>query len=531
MKNIRVFLIFLAAALFYLLFNSHIPITDPVEGNYALTAKEMLTSGDWLSPRIYGQFWYDKPAMIYWLILISYKLFGVNEFAARFPPAIFSAFSVAFLYWFADRIYNRRVALWSAVVLATSLEYWILAKLVITDAVLFFFTSVSMAAYYLGLLGQGRKWYFVAYSAVALAVLTKGPVGIVLPGLTIFVYSAVTRRWELLRDLFKISRLVVFFLVAAPWYLYMYKMHGSVFIDTFFGLHNYIRATVSEHPQYNVFYYYLVLFPVMLLPWTGIFLRMAVKLIKEIRSEHILYLLIWAAVIIVFYTAMATKYPTYVFPAVFPVAILMGRHLESMLCSGGRKQWLWLTIPALMLFTIMGTGVRILSPTQDWKLVYAILAISFIAILVVQYKSSGSQILRSVTASTVIVILLLNSQVFPYYADTRSAKRIAEQLPETKATVAAYGDYPTSAVFYSGYRLPELVNNSGGLVPKGAWAGKYTMPRETVGDFARKTHHNKDTYIIVKHAQLKEFQKTILVKEFVPVFTHAEFILFKGKYN
>ena len=141
MKNsFSVAVVFAAAFVFFLLFNGNISVTDPVESNYALTAKEMLLSGDWLSPRIYGQFWFDKPIMIYWLIAVSYGVFGVNEFAARFPAALFAAASVAWVYWFGGKLYaSQRTAFFSALVLATSLEFWILSRMIITDAVLFFF--------------------------------------------------------------------------------------------------------------------------------------------------------------------------------------------------------------------------------------------------------------------------------------------------------------------------------------------------------------------------------------------------------
>ena len=93
-------LIFFVCLGFFAFANSQLAITDPVESNYALTAMEMVQSGNWLSPQIYHQFWYDKPIMIYWLIAISYTIFGFGEFAARFPSAFFSALTVAFLYQF-----------------------------------------------------------------------------------------------------------------------------------------------------------------------------------------------------------------------------------------------------------------------------------------------------------------------------------------------------------------------------------------------------------------------------------------------
>ena len=89
---------FLIAFAMFAIGNGSLPITDPVESNYALTAKEMVMSGDWLSPQIYHEYWYDKPIMIYWLIALSYKIFGFSDFAARFPAALFGALSVGFFY-------------------------------------------------------------------------------------------------------------------------------------------------------------------------------------------------------------------------------------------------------------------------------------------------------------------------------------------------------------------------------------------------------------------------------------------------
>ena len=302
-KRMTAILVFFAALIFYLGFNAYIPVTDPVESNYALTAKEMLLSDDWLSPRIYGHYWFDKPIMIYWLIALSFKLFGITDFAARLPAALFSAGSVTFIYWFGQKIFkDKKAALLSALVLGTSLEFWVLAKMIITDAVLFFFTSVSLATLYLGMQRNGVIWYIIAYGAAGMAVLTKGPVGLVLPGIIILGYIFLTRKWQLLKRLFLLPGIFIFLAVAAPWYFKMYQLHGSTFIDTFLGLHNYVRATVSEHPDDNVFYYYLVLFPISLLPWTGILLPYKKILGHEINSTPLVYLAIWPMIIIVFYT-------------------------------------------------------------------------------------------------------------------------------------------------------------------------------------------------------------------------------------
>lgn len=484
-------LVFLAALAVFLPLNGLIPITDPVESNYALTAKEMLLSGDWLSPRIYGQYWFDKPAMIYWLVAASYAVFGVGEFAARFPAALFSAASVGFACWFATRLYgSRQVGLLAAVVLGTSLEFWVIARMVITDAVLFFFGSVSLASFYLGLKGEGRGWFIPAYAAAGLSVLTKGPVGLVMPALVVFVHLVLSRRWELFKRLRIFTGAAVFLAVAAPWYLAMYAAHGRDFVDTFLGLHNYLRATVSEHPQDNVFYYYLVLFPVSLLPWTGVFLR-ALKTGR--KRPHFAFLAVWTGAFIVFYTLMATKYLTYVFPALFPAAILVARELAAMQAERPRSL-LWLSLPAALLLAVFAAGGAWLPEAAWWPLQLAAVA-GAAAVLWLGYRGEAFLQPLAVGIAVVAVSLLLIHQVLVPMSASRSAQEAAAVLPATGATVGAVGDYHTSAVFYSGYAIPRLVETA--APPQSVWAGKHTMPTETTAAFAARTAGLPEVYLLV----------------------------------
>ncbi len=484
-------IVFLAALAVFLPLNGFIAITDPVESNYALTAKEMLLSGDWVSPQIYGQYWFDKPAMIYWLVAASYAVFGVGEFAARFPAALFSAASVSFVSWFAARLYgSRRTGLLAAVVLGTSLEFWVIARMVITDAVLFFFGSVSLASFYLGLKGEGRGWFIPAYAAAGLSVLTKGPVGLVMPALVVFLHLVLSRRWELFPRLRLFTGAAVFLAVAAPWYLAMYFAHGRDFVDTFLGLHNYLRATVSEHPQDNVFYYYLVLFPVSLLPWTGVFLR---ALWTGRKRRHFAFLTVWIGAFIVFYTLMATKYLTYVFPALFPAAVLVARELAS-IESERPRALLWLSLPAALLLTVFAVGGAWLPEAAWWPLQVVCVA-GVAAVLWLGYR--GEAFLQSLAVGTAVVAvsLMVIYQVLMPMAASRSAKEAATTLPVQGATVGAVGDYHTSAVFYSGYAIPRLVKNA--ATSTNVWAGKHTMPTETTAAFAARTAGRPEIYLLV----------------------------------
>lgn len=525
-KHIKVLIVFLVALVFYVPYNGFIAITDPVEANYALTAKEMVLSGNWLSPQIYGQYWFDKPIMIYWLIAGSFKLLGFGEFAARLPAAIFSAASVAFAYWFAWSLYgNRKTALLSALVLGTSLEFWILSRMVITDAVLMFFNSVALGALYLGLIKRGVVWYVVAYAASGFAVLTKGPVGLVLPGIIVLSFIIGMRRWQLFKRLFIIRGLIVFFIVAVPWYYAMYKVHGQAFIDTFLGLHNYLRATVSEHPKDNVFYYYLVLFPISLLPWSGILFRMFTRSAREYRGMHFAYLAFWAGTTIVFYTLMATKYPTYVFPASFPTAILISNFIVHIKGLPGRNIWLWLSIPTLVLIMIFMSLPKFLPGFSNFSALFVLGSCLTLILLWLQIKGNPRRLPEYAALVVIILSLVIVRNGLAPFADSRSAKAIMEYLPvENNLQVASYGDYATSAVFYSGYTIPKL--NS---IAKNdnVWSGKYTMPSETIDSFLARTAGKHSIYLLVNLNEQQLFLRENWAQDFVPVAAHDNMTLYK----
>lgn len=520
-----VILIFVLSLSFFLVFNSQIPVTDPVECNYALTAKEMMESGDWLSPRIYGQYWFDKPVMIYWLIGVSYLLFGINEFAARFPSAFFSAASVAFLYWFTYRLYGvRQIAFFGAIVLGTSLEYWILARMIITDAVLFLFTSVALATLYLGFRNHGHKWFILAYASTGLAVLTKGPVGLVLPGIIITTYILVSRQWGLLKKLYLIPGMAVFLLVAAPWYWGMYSIHGKDFIDTFLGLHNYLRATVSEHPKDNVFYYYLVLFPISMLPWSGVLVG-GLLASRLPRPVHAVYLWIWMIVILVFYTAMATKYLTYVFPASFPAAILIGYYLQQFRMLSGRKRWLWLSGPTILLYLLLGAGTKWI-PGTSWSFLYFTIAVTIAGILWLQVKGKVRKLPEAVALSTVLISLIILAYGLAPLAQVRSAKEAVHLIP-VGSNLGFYGKFSASAVFYSSSMPRQLISQYSTVDDSDVWSKKYNQPQELVQNFNARTYSQSNTYILVSQGWQQDFSQTVLASQFHKIADYSQFSLYQ----
>lgn len=527
MKYRTELLIFITCLIFYGMFAWNFPITDPVESNYALTAKEMLLSRDFLSMRIYGEYWYDKPIFTYWTLIASYKIFGINEFAARLPMAVASSLSVTFIYWFSMRSEkNRRVALLSTFILATSLQFWVLSKVIVTDSFLFLFHNVALGLFYLAWQEKKRIYAILAYVSLSLAVLTKGPIGLLLPILTLVLYIFITKSWEKFRYLYSWKGVLAFLFIGMPWYIYMFIHHGWNFIDNFIGLHNIARATVSEHPEMNVFYYYFVVLPIALLPWTGVFIKAIYEIMqKRNLTEKNYYYLIWLALPVVFYTCMATKYLTYIFPVLFPVAILSASKLNEFLKSNHKKQWLWVIIPTLLLLLGVGVGNAKAIKTNVETIYFGCVLFALWCTCSVLFIKDQRKVLRNLLASFLIGYLLLAGIILPNYAQMRTARHLAAFIPDN-AIVENIGDYQTSALFYWDGEIKSVILPEE-QIDRGVWSKKYLYPKEPLEIFMERTKGEKNVYLIVHEYSLQKFLQMELAKEYTPLVSSERGVLYK----
>ena len=312
----------LAAVLLLYYLNGTLPLTDSVEGNYALTAKEMVVSGDFLSPQIYGRYWFDKPVFAYWMIALGFKLFGFTEFGARFFPSLYGLLGLYLVTWGGRKLYGEKVGFFSGVFLLMTLQFFTISKSVLTDGMLFLFLNGALLFYYLGYSTPQKKYYYGMYVCAALATLTKGPIGFLLPGLIFLLFLIWRRDFASLKSAKLGSGILLFLLVGAPWYVAMAIKHPD-FLSGFIGTQNFLRATVSEHPRDNVIWYYTAVNLLNAYAWIGL-LPGALKaylwkdhhLVRPSAREG--YLLLWIGTIFIFFQCMATKYITYTYPILMP---------------------------------------------------------------------------------------------------------------------------------------------------------------------------------------------------------------------
>ncbi|MDF2875141.1 MAG: arnT 1, partial [Sporomusa sp.] len=238
------------------------PLLDPDEPVYAETAREMLQVHDFISPRIYGDFWFDKPPMYYWLVAGAFKIFGIGEFSARFPSAFFAVGGAILVYLSGRKLFTERAGLLAALVLVTSLEYFYLGNAAVTDMTLTFSLTAALLSFL-------HRKYYLLYGFAALAVVTKGPVAIFFCGVIIGLYLVLTGNLKTMKRMKLVSGGALFAVIALPWYVAMYSLHGMAFIDTFLGFHNVTRFLQPEHVSGAIWYYYIPVLFLGFFPWTA----------------------------------------------------------------------------------------------------------------------------------------------------------------------------------------------------------------------------------------------------------------------
>jgi len=343
-NSLPIFLILTFCGILFFYKLGALPLFDVDEPRYAETAREMLETRDWITPTFNDKIRYDKPIFFYWLIVISYKIFGVNEFAARFPSALLATLLVLFLFFLIRRFDSIRSALLSSLILSTSIQIIILSRASITDMALTFFISSSLFFFCLGYQGNEKlKKYFYSlfYASMGFATLTKGPVGIAIPLLVIAAFTLINGTFRsTLSKLMILQGLFILAIIILPWNLAMYKLHGDEFLQQFFIKHNIIRFVGIVSGHRGSLLYYIPVILIGFFPWI-IFLPPAIlKIAINIKKYSLktdetlnirLFAFAWFLVVFIFFTLSRTKLPTYITPLYPPMAILVGKLFDDIL--------------------------------------------------------------------------------------------------------------------------------------------------------------------------------------------------------
>ncbi|MBU0686813.1 MAG: glycosyltransferase family 39 protein [Candidatus Margulisbacteria bacterium] len=314
-----------------------IPILDGDTAYSATIAKNMLQSGDWMTLKYQdsGEI-IPKPPLFYWIIAAGFKIFGINEFGLSIFHSLLAALTILLTYLVTRELFNKRIALWSSLILLTSAQFFYQARSPLQDVPLTLFIT---AAFYCFILFEKRKNYIFYYLIpifAALAVLTKGPIGLVLIGLVLLIYAIITKKFFSYINFHLILALILFLLVVSPWFIAEYKILGPDFakvfwktnVGRFFMPTDQIGKDLSAptKPQYD-FYTYIAQLFILFLPWSG-FLYPAI--FYNFKREKVL--IGWVLGIIIFFSlSLNYKIGRYILPAYPALAMLVAKFLDDAL--------------------------------------------------------------------------------------------------------------------------------------------------------------------------------------------------------
>ena len=438
-----------------------LPFIGPDEPRYAEVAREMYTTGDWITPRLGGIKWFEKPALTYWLLAAGYAVFGENEFGARFGVAAVSTFGALLLYFFGRRARSARFGYLSAAALVTCGLWPGFARGVTCDLPLTVAIETALLSFFLweskeSETGAGRLWYVFCF-ALGLATLAKGLVGVVLPMMIIAPYLILTGAWKsLLRPRLLILGALIFLGTAAVWYAPVIARNGREFIDEFFVGHHFRRYLSNKYRHPQPFYFFPLVAVAGSFPWSFYLLssvgQTLVCLGRRLSRSNIersgviwgllrqtkvcpadrlnLLLLFWIAAPIVFFSFSWSKLPGYILPVFPAVALMVGMQLERWWSDESRPPMAprFLTAP-LTAAAGIGAGVLLqrelgLSARDAWLMGSIAVLASAVHLGLLLFKN-GRVATLYLPIGLVVIVVVASHLVFPALANRESLKKLS----------------------------------------------------------------------------------------------------------
>jgi 4-amino-4-deoxy-L-arabinose transferase-like glycosyltransferase len=454
------------------------PMGDIDEAMHASTSKDMVLSGDWITPQYNGENFYDKPPLYNWLAAIALKLFGFTEFAARLPAALLGFGGVMITYWLARSMFGSVAAFLSALVLATSAEYMVLARAVVHDISLAFCVTLALMLFFVGYKNerQRKRAFLFGYAALGLAVLAKGPVGAVLPVMIISLFLVFKKQIGFFREMQIGWGLLIFLAIVAPWYI-LISVKNPDYLGYFLLKKNIGSFLSKESRHAEPFYYYIPVLMGGLFPWSlflPLALYRALRAKGALHGDGVIFALIWFGVIFIFFSIASSKLGTYILP-LFPAAsLLVGVLWYDLLYASNRVLhrgvfFSYLPFAALMPLALVylllfppdlltaapGIPLPLVNFMAAWAAVGAFISTGLVGIK--KYRA----FIGSVAGTAATLFLLALIYIAPLLGPIVSCKELAlklDRLMEPGESIKFYRKARASFLFYTD-RTATLLEN------------------------------------------------------------------------
>ncbi|MBS0316531.1 MAG: glycosyltransferase family 39 protein [Proteobacteria bacterium] len=350
------------------------PLAVPDEGRYGEVGRWMLQSGDWLTPRLDGLPFFHKPPLLYWLEAGSLALFGNHVWALRLVPALHAGAMLAALYLAARRIAGERIARRAALMLGTSVTFLLGGQYVNHDMMVATWIGLSIWCFAFSFMHGARphaglaRWGFVA---AALGVLSKGMIGAVLPGMVLFLWLLWTRQWRKLLAVPWASGVLLFALIAVPWFVLVWLRYPGA-MDYLFGTQQFTRYLADTFNNVQPWWFYVVGMALLLFPWAFFALgplwqglRRRAAAAEGIAPEWVSLCWIWIVAILVFFTVPASKLIGYILPVIPPLALLAALGWERSVARWRFGRGLFALLALLIMAGALVISLEVASYTDD----------------------------------------------------------------------------------------------------------------------------------------------------------------------
>ncbi len=507
-------------------------LIKPDEGRYAEIPREMVVSGDWVTPRLNDLKYFEKPPLQYWATAVAYEVFGEHQWTSRLWAALTGLAGVLLTGFAGVRLFGREAGIYAALILGSSSLYPMMAHVNTLDMGVTFFITLGIVGLLLAQQAAStqsgnarqtgkscRNWMWLAWVAMALAVLSKGLMGLILPGAALFLYSLFNRDWRIWLRMHWFSGLLLFLLVALPWFVLVMRANPEFF--QFFFIHEHFERFLTKvHDRYQPWYYFVPVLLFGMLPWTLLMLdallrtwRGSAAQARTFSAER--FLLVWAVFVYFFFTISSSKLPSYLLPMFPALALLMGRQLAAL----PARRVFWLLAPALPvllgLLGVVAVAERFAdTPVQTemygayavWLTVAMLVWLAGMAAALYGLRRGNKPASIALLALATLLATQIGVSGYNTIARERSAYLIAAAIvPQIKPEVPFYSvyNYEQTLPFYLKRTLTLVDFQDEMAFGIGREPHKW-LP--TVDDLAARWHTDAEAYAIVPISRFADLQ-------------------------
>lgn len=474
------------------------PFYSHGEPREAVVVQEILNSGEWILPLRNGVELPSKPPLFHWLGAIGSSIFNrVDEFTVRFPSALTASLGVLLTFLTGYRFWGLKAGLFSALILGTGFEWWRAATTARVDMTLTFFMLSALIvfshAYEYG--PWRRRHTYMFFSACALAVLTKGPVGIVLPILIVAVFLLLKRDLAFCKKMHLWEGGLLLLMLAGCWYALALWKGGDPFFGKQFLRENLLRFLGEDGTPHQQPFYYLIPYPFLsMLPWSLFFPSLAIFLYRQrvrLAEKKLLFPLVWAATVLVFFTLSSGKRSVYILPLYPALGLLLGAWWQSLVeskiassrldektlrLSGSLCMFLFFFFMAIIVLRLSGSAylghLRPFLASDPTNLLFtgearallatlvvwlAVLGATALFLLIALKRSLWNRVFAALAVFTTVNLLIIAGIFYPLRAHERSFKPFMERVRQEvggQSPLLFYRAFDYGALFYAGGRVP-----------------------------------------------------------------------------